>query len=167
MQDIVAEIKVNFDVLKEAFERKEDTRSPPVFCGMVVRSETIARGKRCVLAYLYQRFLRSKDMWWETGGAVPEEIKTALSQNEVTALNAYDSLMSDYMRKTGVSLISDQSPPKDVLIEVAVKEDCGEILTENGPVTLLKDTRHLMRRSDAELLIKQGLLEQVQRLNTR
>jgi len=128
---------------------------------IIVRFETITRNKRCALAYLNERMNKLKDVWWEAGRILPEEIKTCLSQHEIDVFSRYDDIMGKYMRECGVNLIADQQPPKSLHIEVAVKEDCGEVLTEHGPVILKKNTRHLIRRSDCELLIKQGMLEQV------
>ena len=54
-----------------------------------------------------------------------------------------------------------QHPPKDLFIEVRVLEDIGTIVTESGPITLKKNTQTLMRRSEAETLIRQGKLEHI------
>jgi GINS complex subunit 1 len=53
-------------------------------------------------------------------------------------------------------------PPKELQIEVRVLQDYGTIVTESGAtITLKKDTRILLRRTDAEPLIRQGILEHV------
>jgi GINS complex subunit 1 len=53
-------------------------------------------------------------------------------------------------------------PPKELFVEVKVMEDCGEIMTENGPVQLSRGTTHFLRRSDIVHLIRQGKLEHMQ-----
>ena len=53
----------------------------------------------------------------------------------------------------------DKIPPKDPFIEVRVLKDYGEITTDSGTVNLQKNTVHFLRRSDVELLIRQGVLE--------
>ena len=55
----------------------------------------------------------------------------------------------------------DMNPPKELHIEVRVKEDCGEIFTDTGVVSLKKNTTHFLRRSDVEHLIRQDVLEQI------
>ena len=47
------------------------------------------------------------------------------------------------------------------MIEVRVLKDCGEILTESGPVVLQKNTYHYLRRTDIEHLIRQNFVEHV------
>jgi len=48
------------------------------------------------------------------------------------------------------------------MISVLVREDCGEVMTQNGPVRLELHSRHYLRRSDVAHLIRQGKLEQVE-----
>jgi GINS complex subunit 1 len=93
--------------------------------------------------------------------ALPDEIRQNLSQQELAAYERYDQLLSKYMMQTGVPLANDQQPPKEVLVEVEALEDCGEVMTEQGPVVLNKHSRHLMRRNECELLIRQGLVQQI------
>lgn len=167
IQDIIKEIDEGFAATNAFFdENKENVRLPEVSSSLVFRIGTINRNKRCVLSYLYNRFNRAKALWWEAGRAIPTETKSSLSPAELVAFDKYDAIVSKYMKNVGVSLIADQQPPRELLVEVMVKEDCGEIMTETGPVRLAKDTRHLMRRSDCELLIRQGFLEQVTHTNT-
>lgn len=60
-----------------------------------------------------------------------------------------------------INLRNHQIPPKDLFIEVHVLGDVGEIITQNGPVLLQKGSRVLIRRTDCEPLIREGLLEHV------
>lgn len=54
-----------------------------------------------------------------------------------------------------------RQPPKEMCIEVRVLADCGEVMTDQGPVNLEKGTNHFLRRADVEGLIRQGLLQHV------
>lgn len=58
--------------------------------------------------------------------------------------------------------LQDLQPPKDLMIEVVVREDCGEVFTEKGPVRLELHSRHFLRRSDVAHLVRQGKLQQVE-----
>ena len=53
------------------------------------------------------------------------------------------------------------TPPKELHIEIRVKEDCGEIFTDTGLVRLSKNSTHYLRRSDVEHLIRRDCLEQI------
>lgn len=56
----------------------------------------------------------------------------------------------------------DLTPPKDLFIEVRIKKDYGAVmLPESGEVHLQKNTTHLLRRSEVDHLIKQGILTEV------
>jgi hypothetical protein len=42
-----------------------------------------------------------------------------------------------------------------------VLKDAGEVMTDAGPIRLDANSQLLMQRTDAELLIRQGVLEQL------
>ena len=50
-------------------------------------------------------------------------------------------------------------PPRDLYVEVRVLKECGEIVTERGPVTLDLGSTHYLKRADVENLIRLGHLE--------
>lgn len=52
-------------------------------------------------------------------------------------------------------------PPKDLLIEVRVLEDCGKVLTDSGPVSLDRGSMLFLRRSQVESFIKEGKVEHI------
>ncbi len=54
--------------------------------------------------------------------------------------------------------LQDLQPPKHLYIEVLVLADYGDIMTASGPVMLKKDERLLLKRTDVEHLIRQGVL---------
>lgn len=47
------------------------------------------------------------------------------------------------------------------MIEVRVLKDCGEIVTDSGPVNLQQNTYHYLKRSDVEHLIQQNYVEEI------
>lgn len=52
-------------------------------------------------------------------------------------------------------------PPKDCFVEIRVKIDCGERMTDHGPVTLSPGTQLYLKRVDVEDLILSGAVEHV------
>jgi hypothetical protein len=44
-------------------------------------------------------------------------------------------------------------PPRDLLVEIRALQDCGEIMTENGPVNLDSGSTHFLKRYYKLLLI--------------
>ena len=61
-----------------------------------------------------------------------------------------------------LDLTVDLAPPKSLYIEVRVNGDYGTVmLPESGEVTLLKNSTHLLRRTDVDHLIKRGMLSEI------
>lgn len=58
--------------------------------------------------------------------------------------------------------MQDQRPPKDPNVEVQVMYDYGEVVFAVGPTTLAEGTFHLLPRAEAEPLIRQGVLKNVE-----
>jgi hypothetical protein len=58
-------------------------------------------------------------------------------------------------------IVQDQTPPKDPSIEVRVLKDYGEVFLSLGRANLKKGTVHLLPRTEAEPLIREGVLESV------
>ena len=108
----------------------------------------------------YNRLDKVKDLWWESGTVISEDMKENLSSHEVEFFESYDKLLGSYMDEIDINLAADQNPPKQLFVEVRALQDYGEVLTDTGVVNLKKNTVHFLRRSDAELLIRQGVLEQ-------
>lgn len=91
---------------------------------------------------------------------IPSHCRSQLSTKEVDFAHAYDKLVTAYVRDAKLDITADMEPPKDLLVEVLVLRDCGEIWTDSGPVTLDRHSRHFLRRSDVEHLIRQGVVKQ-------
>jgi GINS complex subunit 1 len=66
------------------------------------------------------------------------------------------------MDQVGLDLTRNMQPPKSVRIQVKVKEDFGELMTESGVMKLQRNNILFMRRDEVEPLIHQGVLEHVQ-----
>ena len=133
-----------------------------VSCALVIQNAAILRNKRCLLAYMNHRMNVVKNLRWETGNVIPPELKNLLDNREVAFFSAYDKNVTAYMQMCGVDLMADMQPPKELMIEVRVLEDCGEIMTETGVINLTKNSTHFVRRADVEHLIRQNMLRQIE-----
>ncbi|XP_052767582.1 DNA replication complex GINS protein PSF1-like [Mya arenaria] len=137
-----------------------------LFSGVQLRHAALERNKRCILAYLYNRIKRIRDMRWEFGSVLPQEIKYNLSEQEVRWFSQYNKCLANYMRSIGgaggLDLTQDMKPPKTLYIEVRCLVDHGEFETQDGNVVVLKkNSQHFLLRSECEHLIRQGMLEHV------
>lgn len=104
---------------------------------------------------------------WESGKSLPEHIKEKLSPAEVSYYQRYLEGIDEYNRSfaqagLNLDLTVDMTPPKELFIEVRVKQDYGTVmLPESGEVCLAKGTTHLLRRTEVDHLIKKGILDEV------
>ena len=97
---------------------------------------------------------------------MPGHIGQNLSPSELKYFETYcaelDSYTNEYANFTNLDLTVDLTPPKDLFIEVRIKKDLGQmVLPESGQVLLQKNTTHLLRRSEVDQLIKQGVADEV------
>lgn len=163
IEDILEEVK---DLVIEVLRLNEElaATSPPSMTAAVamsLKTEILFRHKRCVLAYLHHRCGKLEESRWQTGAKLPSHYQGQLSQHEGVYFDRYSRLLGKYSALAGVDVTSDLEPPKDVQVEVAVTEERGEVeLPESGTVELKKNTRLLLRRSEAESLIRQGIVQQ-------
>jgi GINS complex subunit 1 len=114
-----------------------------------------------IVIHSENRLRKIKDAWWSAGTAINEQLRQNLSRSETTWLEEYDKLMGSYTQELDLDLQSDQQPPKALYVEVRALRDFGEISTDTGTITLEKNSVHYLRRSDVELLIRQGVLEEI------
>lgn len=160
MREVVQEIAKTTQLIHETLQdHNYEVDEPAVACGLLVHHESLMRDKRCALAYLNERMRRIVRAWWEVGTVIPDEFRANLSPQEKAYFEGYDQLVSNYMNDMDVLLTSDQVPPKELFVEVRALQDVGEVMTESGVVNLKRNTAHLVRRSDAELLVRQGLVK--------
>lgn len=120
---------------------------------------------------------------WELGPALPNDLKSRMSNEEQEFFAGYSRLIGNYQDKLELDLGTDiRFPPKDLFMEVRgvpkepaddeeeKKKRSGEgegdqeqeAYTENGSISLNPDTvQYVRRNSTVESLIRQGVLEDV------
>lgn len=134
------------------------------------RHASLQRNKRCLLAYLYNRLEYIKEMRWQFGPTIPDDIKQLLCEPEIQFFNGYSKNLANYMMAVGdgcgsfgIDLTSHTKPPKSLYIEVRCLTDYGRFELESGEVILLrKNSQHYLPRSECEPLIRQGILQHVE-----
>ncbi|ORX81973.1 DNA replication complex GINS protein psf1 [Anaeromyces robustus] len=166
VRDVQREIRTlhhNITVLLRQYDiRSSPQNHPGPFASIFIHHQSLRRNKRCLLAYHYHRLKKIEEFCWELGH-VPQELLPNLSSQETDFSTEYQSIINDYTSNfTGIDLSSSLDPPKDPYIEIRVLKDCGEIYTENGLVTLSKNSQHYLRRTDVEHLINEGYLKHIQ-----
>ncbi|KAJ2348013.1 DNA replication protein psf1, partial [Coemansia sp. RSA 2618] len=119
---------------------------------------TVARNKRCLLAYHQRRMQFVRALLWTVHLApslVPSEVSVRVSPEEQNYAREYARLNAKYRDAVEEQLCPADSldwtangelPPRDLFIEVRVSRDCGEIVTESGVVNLQAGTQHYLRR---------------------
>lgn len=126
------------------------------------RHALLQRNVRCLLAYLYNRLLKLKEIRWHLGPIITADVKECLTEPEVQWFNNYSKLLANYMMSfpSGINLTTDLKPPKSLFIEVKCLTDHGKLELESGEViSLQKDSIHYLPRCECEQLIRQGILE--------
>ena len=134
--------------------------------GIQFRHTCLERNQRCLLAYIYSRLSRIREMRWEIGAILPEEFRLNLCEEEIQWFQRYNRSLGTYMRSVGsgdLDLTLYTSPPKSLFIEVKCVTDYGELVTDDGTVIQLKKgSQHHLLRSQCEQLVRQGVLEHIQ-----
>jgi GINS complex subunit 1 len=118
-----------------------------------------------------------KERYWDAGGGLAHllsmptndaeapELRNALSPQELDFLRGYNNLVLDY--KSDFLDVLDltggiEKPPGELMVDVRVVKDAGEVVLEGGErVDLKKGERFRLARSAVERLIIQGYLEEV------
>lgn len=124
---------------------------------------------RILLIRIYRstRLDRLNRIAWMSGKTLPDHINENMSQSERSYykeyLSAIDQLNQDYsVGSSSLDLTVDLTPPKELYIEVRIKKDYGAVmLPESGEVHLQRNTTHLLRRSEVDHLIKQGIVAEI------
>ena len=131
-----------------------------------LRHTCLERNQRCLLAYLYNRLTRIREMRWEIGSILPEDFRLSLCEEEIHWFQKYNQSLGAYMRSVGdgtLHLTLYTTPPKSLYIEVRCLMDYGELVTDDGTVVQLrKGSQHHLLRSQCEHLVRQGVLEHIQ-----
>jgi GINS complex subunit 1 len=121
----------------------------------------LRRNLRYLLSYFLYRLKKLRELRWETGTVIPESIRNeTLNEREIEYFNQYNDTLANYNNEIGFDFMSEAlEPPRDLYVEVRVLKECGEIVTERGPVTLDQGSTHYLKRTDIEHLIRLGHLE--------
>lgn len=129
-----------------------------------LRHVALTRNKRCLLAYVYNRMRKIRDLRWDLGSILPPEMNSNLLNAEVQWFQSYNKSLAKYMKSLGddqgFNLMTSMVPPKSLYLEVKCVTDFGKLELESGEIILLKkNTYHLLPRDICEPLIRQGILE--------
>lgn len=140
-------------------------------CNVLVQHLAMHRNKRCMLAYHRSRLEKLRELAWAGGGvggssSLSSRTRQSLSPHEVEFFKDYLGLLNEYKSGLGDDYDIDVTgatldPPKDLLIQVRVLKNAGEIVTEYGAIHLDKNSQFYVRRTDVERLIVQGYLQQI------
>ncbi|KAJ7569795.1 hypothetical protein O6H91_01G094400 [Diphasiastrum complanatum] len=130
------------------------------YYGGLIHHLSLLRNKRCLLTYIYQRTQNIQRLRWQLGAVLPEDIQERLNHFEKEYFKSYSDLIGSYMTSIDLDLVVDVTPPKDPYIQVRVMDDVGEVFLDDQSTSLLRNSIHLMKRTEAEPLISQGLLEE-------
>ena len=115
-----------------------------------------------LLPYISYRCKRILEVRKEAGPVLPSSIEQGvLGQNELYFFNKYGDCLTDYSSNVGLDLTANLEPPSSINIEIRVLEDCGELLTEDGRLTLKQGTTLFVKKSNVEHLIRQGKCKQL------
>ncbi|KAK5115967.1 DNA replication protein psf1 [Meristemomyces frigidus] len=157
--------------IKSSFNPADD---PATACALLVNHLSMRRNKRCLLAYHRVRTDKMDGMCWagiemadlqaantssrdQNAGAV-----SSLSAEEEQYMHQYSDLLAAYKGQwTDIDLTGSLEPPRDIFIDVRVLKDAGEIQTEYGSITLIKNSQIYVRQADVERLIQQGYLQKL------
>lgn len=137
----------------------ETTQNSDYF-GALIHHLSLVRNKRCLMAYIYNRGQRIQRLRWQLGAVLPADIQEKLNFSEKEFLKNYSDLLGSYMTNIDLDLTVDTTPPKDPYIQVRVMDNVGEVLLDDQSTSLLRNSIHLMKRTEAESLVSQGILEE-------
>ncbi|XP_063932245.1 DNA replication complex GINS protein PSF1-like [Zophobas morio] len=157
----IEEINSLVEETRKLRQEDPDGSEQSIGVAIVMHFATIQRSKRCVLAYLMERIRRIQSLRFEHGSILAKKIKDNLSSSEQYYFSQYNQTLNAYMADIDFDLTVDLQPPTDLYIHVRALVSHGEIQTEHGPITLIKNHQYFVRRSDVEPLIHQGLLVHV------
>jgi GINS complex subunit 1 len=119
----------------------------------------LKRNSTYLLSYFLHRCSKIRNLRWDAGPVVPEHIqRDTLSGRELEYFHKYSEHLQAYNDGLGLDLdlTSNLEPPSDLYVEIIVLEQCGEIQTENGPVSLDIGSMHFLRKADIEHFIRVG-----------
>jgi hypothetical protein len=89
------------------------------------------------------------------------ELRDKLDPSEADYFRTYSDSLAAYAAESGVDITSDLQAPKESTVEVVALRDCGVLMTTRGPRDVREREVHVMRRGDAEALIRTGVLRHI------
>lgn len=89
------------------------------------------------------------------------ELRDKLDPSEADYFRTYSDSLAAYAAESGVDITSDLQAPKESTVEVVALRDCGVLMTARGPRDVREREVHVMRRGDAEALIRTGVLRHI------
>jgi len=90
---------------------------------------------------------------------LPPHLRSLLSPREIQYFNEYSDLLQSYSQDFDLTAFLD--PPKTLFVEVIAREDCGDLFTDEGVVTIQRGNRYHLKSTDAEPLLREGTVELV------
>lgn len=129
--------------------------------GALIHHLSLARNKRCLMAYVYNRAEVIRSLGWVVDCVLPEEIEEKLSSSEKEYFKNHAATLQTYMSELDLDLTVDMVPPKDPYVKVRVLDDIGEVVLSDQVANLARHAMLFLRRTDAEQYISQGLMEEL------
>ena len=114
------------------------------------------RNKRILCAYHKFRMDVLEDQRWEKGPVLSEFARNKVNSNEEKYFTDYSKLLNDYIKEVDINITANLAPPKELKQEIEVMENVGDVQTDNGSVSLLRNTRHFGNINDYESLLRNG-----------
>jgi GINS complex subunit 1 len=154
-QDEVRQIVAEIKTLCRSISPKE--RSASALLDLAIR-----RSKRCVLVYQRTRLDRIRDFWWDAGASTATVLNenVGTSQHETLFLKEYAKMVMQYKGNfMDIDLGQSLDPPRNIFVEIRVVLDCGQRMSDYGPIVLLVGTQHFIKRQIVEDLIQSGAVQ--------
>jgi len=161
-----------YDEMNALFERNQRdvtmsvAGNSEVVPGLYLRHAALERNKQCVMSYLYNRITRIRDLRWEEGSVLSENVRLNTTEQEQQFFKNYNKSLANYMRSIGeggLDLTEHMTPPKVMMSQVKVLKDweLEDESVDGGTIILRKDSLHFLARSQSDPLVRQGVLEYV------
>eukprot|EP01084_Bolivina_argentea_P029343 54462_1 len=132
----------------------DNPQSLAISCSVIVHHNALLRNKRILCAYHRYRGDVLEDHRWEKGPTLTNFARNKISPHEEDYFKRYNQLLIDYMKEIDIDITSNLQPPKELNIEIEVKENVGDIQTCNGSMNLSRNTRQFVNANDVETLLR-------------
>lgn len=130
-----------------ALESIEDSADPDNDSLALYFNKCSTRNRKYLFGYFLHRLERIRNTRFTHGTMLPEPLSEKLSTQENEYFASYNRIMNTYNSQLGIDISSKLVPPKELSISVKVITDCGEIMTDYGPVKLEAGARVFIKRS--------------------